>query len=199
MLYDISTDILTSPVYPGDPSPRLERVETIDKNADCNLSTLFCCLHNGTHADAPLHFMDTGASIDQMPLEHFIGSCYVLTVPPGPITGDYVERCFPRDCRRLLIHGNGNAYFHESGAQALALRKIWLIGTDSSSVGISPAQAKIHRAFMRENISILEGLKLSGVPDGEYFLMAQPLKIGKAEAAPVRAVLKREELDVCFP
>lgn len=189
MLYDISADMLKAKVYPGDPQPRLARVQTIDKDSDCNLSALFCCLHNGTHADAPLHFMDQGDSIDRLALEHFIGECYVLSVPPGPITGDYVERKFPVKYRRLLIKGNGHAYFHESGAAVLAERNMLLVGTDSNSVGISGSQARVHRAFLRENIAILEGLVLSEVPDGEYFLMAQPVKIGGAEAAPVRAVL----------
>ena len=189
MLYDISADMLKAKVYPGDPQPRLARVQTIDKDSDCNLSALFCCLHNGTHADAPLHFMDQGDSIDRLALEHFIGECYVLSVPPGPITGDYVERKFPVKYRRLLIKGNGHAYFHESGAAVLAERNMLLVGTDSNSVGISGSQARVHRAFLRENIAILEGLVLSEVPDGEYFLMAQPVKIGGEEAAPVRAVL----------
>lgn len=189
MLYDISRDILTADVYPGDPAPKLERVQTIDKDSDCNLSVLYSCLHNGTHADAPLHFMDGGKSIDKMPLENFLGECYVLSVPPGPITGDYVERFFPVKYRRLLIKGNGHAYFHESGAAVLAQRNMLLVGTDSCSVGISGSQARVHREFLREGTALLEGLDLSKVPDGEYFLMAQPVKIGKAEAAPVRAVL----------
>ena len=189
MLYDISADVMRADVYPGDPSPRLERIRTLDKDSDCNLSVFSCCVHNGTHADAPLHFMDNGVSIDKMPLENFIGECYVHTVPPGPITGDYVEMYFPVKYRRLLIRGNGNAYFHESGAAVLAQRGMLLVGTDSNSVGISGSQAKIHRAFLREGTALLEGLRLSQVPDGEYFLMAQPVRIGGAEASPVRAVL----------
>lgn len=189
MLYDISKDIITADVYPGDPAPKLERVQTIDRNSDCNLSTLFCCLHNGTHADAPLHFMDGGLGIDKIPLENFIGECLVISVPPGPITGDYVETYIPNGYRRILINGGGHAYFHESGASALAEKNLLLIGTDSNSVGISGSQARVHREFLRENTAILEGLNLSEVPDGEYYLLAQPVKIGRAEAAPVRAVL----------
>ncbi len=189
MLYDISADITKAAVYPGDPAPKLERVRSLEKGGDCNLSVLSCCLHNGTHVDAPLHFMEGGDSIDKIPLENFIGECFVLSVPPGPITGDYVERYFPTKYRRLLVKGGGNAYFHSSGASALAEREMLLVGIDSFSVGISGTQAAVHREFLREKTALLEGLVLSDVPDGEYFLMAQPVKIGAAEAAPVRAVL----------
>ena len=63
IIYDISADILKAPVYPGDPEPRLDRVETLGRGSDCNLSALYCCLHNGTHADAPLHFIENGETV----------------------------------------------------------------------------------------------------------------------------------------
>lgn len=188
-LYDISADLLTAAVYPGDPEPELRRVGVIGENADCNLSTLFCCLHNGTHMDAPLHFLADGKSAEQIAPERFIGMCRVVSAPPGAIAAGDVENLFPPTCERILIKGGGQTYFSADGAEALALRNPLLVGTDSGSVGFGCEQTAVHRAFLRREIALLEGLSLVGVPDGEYFLMAAPIKIGGAEAAPVRAFL----------
>jgi len=189
VILDISADIANCDIYPGDPPVKIETERSMGEGAECNLSAIYTGLHNGTHADAPLHFVEDGMTIDEMPLEKFIGECTVLDVPEGPITGDYVERKFPRNKERILIKSGGKAYFHETAATELAYMKIKLIGTDALSVGTAGAQSGTHRAFLREDIAILEGLNLGEVQPGEYFLMAQPLKIGGAEAAPVRAVL----------
>lgn len=188
-IIDISRDMLRCDIYPGDPEPRMEQVSSMSKGDSCNLAAIYAGLHTGTHVDAPLHFIEKGSSIDKQPLSHFIGPCVVIGVPPGPITADYVERKFPRGEERILVKGEGFAYFMDSAAMELAMYKTKLIGTDSLSVGISGSQSGVHRAFLREGIAILEGLDLSKVEPGEYFLMAQPLKIGGAEAAFCRAVL----------
>ena len=64
-IIDISRDALKTEIYPGDPLPHAEFVSRIGENSSCNLSTLFSCVHTGTHADAPLHFIDGGAGIDE--------------------------------------------------------------------------------------------------------------------------------------
>lgn len=186
---DISRDLLHTEIYPGDPEPKSEFVSVIGDGSECNLSTLFTCVHTGTHADAPLHFIDGGDSVDKLPPEPFIGPCKVIEVPGGAITGEYVNDFFPQDCERLLIKGGGEAYFMGSAAQEAAALGISLIGTDSLSVGTKGAQTEPHRAFLSAGIAVLEGLDLSGVEAGDYFLFAPPLKIGGAEGAPVRAVL----------
>ena len=61
-IIDISRDALKTEIYPGDPLPHAEFVSRIGENSSCNLSTLFSCVHTGTHADAPLHFIDGGAT-----------------------------------------------------------------------------------------------------------------------------------------
>ena len=112
-IIDISRDALKTEIYPGDPLPHAEFVSRIGENSSCNLSTLFSCVHTGTHADAPLHFIDGGASIDEVPLEPFIGPCTVIEVPDGAITGEDINEKFPQKCERLLIKGGGKAYFQE--------------------------------------------------------------------------------------
>lgn len=188
-IIDISKDITRCELYPGDPPVQLETVQTIADGCDCNLSAIYTGLHNGTHADAPLHFLDGGDSIEKADLRVFFGECHVIEVPPGAITGEYVNRYFPEKAERILVKSGGKAWFLESAAEELAFSGVRLIGTDALSVGTSGAQQETHVAFLRENVSILENLELEDVKPGRYFLAAQPLKIGGAEAAPVRAVL----------
>lgn len=188
-IIDISRDLLNTEIYPGDPEPHAEFVSFIDENSACNLSTVFACVHTGTHADAPLHFIDDGACIDELPLEPFIGPCKVIEVPEGPITGQDINENFPQNCERILIKSGGKAYFLESAAQELAALGLKLIGTDSLSVGTKGNQIAPHKAFLGAEVCVLEGLSLDETEPGDYFLFAAPIKLGGLEGAPVRAVL----------
>ena len=179
-IIDISRDALKTEIYPGDPLPHAEFVSRIGEASDCNLSTLFSCVHTGTHA---------GASIDEVPLEPFIGPCTVIEAPEGAITGEDINEKFPQKCERLLIKGGGKAYFHSSAAEELADIGLKLIGTDSLSVGTKGDQTAPHKAFLGAGICVLEGLDLSEVSPGSYYLFAAPVKLGGLEGAPVRAVL----------
>ena len=188
-IIDISKDITACEIYPGDPEVRLSAVDTIAGGGSCNLSAIYTGLHNGTHADAPLHFIDGGDSIEKADLSVYIGECHVVEVPAGPVTGEDVNRIFPSEAQRVLVKSGGKAWFLKSAAEEIAFSGVKLIGTDALSVGTSGAQTETHVAFLRENVAIVENLKLEHVKPGRYFLLAQPLKIGGAEAAPVRAVL----------
>lgn len=186
---DISGDTLSSTVYPGDPETVVDRVKEIANGNDCNLSAVFACVHTGTHADAPLHFIEDGESIDQLPPSLFVGPCTVIDVREGVITGEYVNGNFPHNCERLLIKGNGQAFFMDSAAEEAAALGIRLIGTDAGSIGYAGNQIKPHKAFLGKGIGVLEGLDLSAVEPGNYFLIAPPVKLGGLEGAPVRALL----------
>lgn len=188
-IIDITKKFFSSEVYPGDPKPEAERIAEIGKDSECNLTVVHACVHNGTHADAPFHFLPDGMTIDEMPLDAYIGECTVIEVPGGVITGDYVDRRFPKNCKRLLVKSGGKAFFMDSSAQELADRGLLLIGTDSLSVGCKGNQVGPHRAFLSEGVAILEGLDLSQVGEGEYFLFAAPVPYEGLDGAPVRAVL----------
>lgn len=188
-IIDISRDVMQAEIYPGDPLPELTRLEEIDDDCSYNLSKISMCCHTATHIDAPLHFIDGGASIEACPLDAFIGECCVVAVPPGIITGEDAVTLLPQGCERLLIKGGGRAFFMDSAAEYTAQCGIKLIGTDSLSVGCEGNETEPHRAFLREGICILENLDLSDVSPGRYFLFAPPVKIEGAEAAPARAVL----------
>lgn len=134
-LIDISSDLLTAPVYPGDPEPRLHVLSRIANGDACNLSALYACLHTGTHADAPMHFIEGGKSISEVPLECFIGPCTVLEIGPGPVTGEQIDALVKPGCERVLFKSGGSAYFLESAGDELAMLGVRLIGTDAQSVG----------------------------------------------------------------
>jgi len=195
-IIDISRDLLNCPIYPGDPPPEYEWARKIEKGADCNLSVLTACVHTGTHCDAPLHFLADGAGVESLPPEALIGPCTVLELNPGEITGEYVNRHFPiGGCERLLLKSGGKAFFMDSAAQeTAALPGLCLIGTDALSVGSKGNQVRPHRAFLSKGIVLLEGLELSAVKPGNYFLFAAPVKLGGLEGAPARAFLIEDRI-----
>ena len=188
-LIDITRDMTTAQVYPGDPETLLEQVQSIEDGYDCNLSALRTCLHTGTHVDAPLHYIEGGSSVEQLPPEIFVGPCTVIEVQESPITGEYVNRRFPQTAERVLIKGGGEVTFMDSAAWEAAELPLRLIGTDAQSIAMYGSEIQTHKAFLSHGIAILEGLDLSAVEPGNYFLLALPMKIGGAEGAPVRAFL----------
>ncbi len=188
-IIDISKDLITSALYPGDPAPELSVFSAFGAGDSCNMARLVTTLHCGTHADAPLHFIPDGKTINQVSLEKFIGECTVIEVDGGRITGDYVDKHFPKREKRVLIKSSGKAYFDKTGAEEIAYYGYELIGTDAMSVGSAEDQTGPHRALLSEGVAVLENLDLSRVSSGKYFLIAQPVKITGVEAAPVRAVL----------
>lgn len=188
-IIDITKDIITTPPYPGDPQPELSVFSSISSGDGCNMAKLTTTLHAGTHADAPLHFINNGSTINNVPLEKFLGECCVIEVDEPMITGAVVDRCFPKYEKRVLIKSGEKAFFEKTGAEAAAYLGYELIGIDSNSVGSPADQKNPHRALLGEGIAVLENLDLSEVAPGKYFLAALPLKIQGVEASPVRAVL----------
>lgn len=188
-IIDISRDVMTAEVFEGDPIPTLNRIKDIDDYSDYNLSTIEMCVHNGTHMDAPLHYLPDGNDITTIPPEAFFGPCVVVEVPEGLITGAFVEEYFPRNAKRILIKSNGKAVLHETAATELAYMGYCLVGTDALTVEPEGSDGRTHRMFMIDNIAVLENLNLENVTAGDYFLSAAPIKISGAEAAPVRALL----------
>ena len=191
-LYDISTDILTAQVYEGDPKPTLEYIKSVENGDDYNLSVLSTCMHTGTHVDSPFHYDSDGCKIEEMKLSVFYGKCTVVTIK-GILTGEDMERLLPYCKRRLLLHGDGEAFLSYSAAVVIADSDICLIGTDGISVSTGFDEYRTHMEFARANVAVLEGLNLAGIRDGEYTLCAFPVKVSGAEAAPCRAVLMEQE------
>ncbi len=190
-IYDISRGMFSTPVYPGDPPATARAVRQIAQGSQCNLSEFSTGCHTATHIDAPLHFVPNGATIDQIPLDPFLGPCTVVTMK-GLLTGAEIDALAPRCEKRILFRGDGELFLSQSAAFALAESGILLVGTDAQSIGPMNAEQPPHFELLSAGIPILEGLDLSAVEDGTYQLIALPLKLEGLEASPCRAVLLQE-------
>lgn len=187
-IIDISRELFTSPVYPGDPRPSFERLRYIQHGDNCNLSAFYAGSHSATHLDAPLHFVDGGQTIDAFPLDRFFGRCTVVAAQ-GIVTGADIDRIAPSSRRMLLLKGDGQAFLSKSAAFALAQEGFTLIGTDAQSIAAPGDETAPHQELLGEGVLLLEGLDLSKVDPGEYTLCAFPLYVKGLEAALTRAVL----------
>ena len=196
-LFDISQEVFGCAVYPGDPKPEKKTMLKISDGAVYNLSAFSMCAHNGTHVDAPLHFIDKAKSIDRIDLNRFIGYAYVA-VHEGPILAADAERilqtageCDPRAAERILV--KGKATVTAEAAKVFAARGIKLFGNESQTVGSENAPMEVHLIMLGAEIVLLEGIRLADVEEGVYILHAAPLNLGGAEGAPCRATLIRFE------
>ncbi|MBQ4105874.1 MAG: cyclase family protein [Clostridia bacterium] len=192
LLYDISGDILTARVYDGDPVPTHNYIKSIESGDDYNLSEFSMCSHNSTHIDAPYHFDPDGQKIGDMRLSTFYGKCTVVSIK-GVLTGQDMERLLPYCKKRLILHGEGEAYISISAAVVIADSDIVLVGTDGINLSTAFDEMRVHLELARKGVAVLEGLDLQGIKDGEYTLCAFPLKLSDSEAAPCRAVLMEQE------
>lgn len=192
-IYDISQEVFSCKVFPGDPSPEREVQLQIAKGDICNLTALHMCAHNGTHVDAPYHFLQDGKTIDQVELKRFIGKAYVAE-HAGEITAedamDLLEKARSIDgkaAKRILV--KGQAVVTEGAADVFAEAGILLFGNESQTVGPEDAPMQVHLKMLGAEIVLLEGIRLGDVEEGVYLLNAAPLNLGGADGAPCRAVL----------
>lgn len=192
-IIDISRDLLNSPVYPGDPETKVQNIRSIEMGDLYNLNAIYTSLHTGTHVDVPLHFLEDAESIDAFPLEKYMGSVTVVTLPHGPITGEVVEKYFPKHPTKLILRTKPDNIFFGGAAEDVASLGYDLIGYDRPSLS-GDNEAFCHRALLSGGTVLLENLDLSDVQhDGEYYLVALPLKAEGLEASPVRAVLLEQD------
>ena len=192
-IYDISQEVFSCRVFPGDPQPERQVLLRMADGAAYNLTAFQMCAHNGTHVDAPYHFIDSGKTVDRVDLNQFIGKAYVAE-HCGPVTAADAEAILSkaRDAdenaaERILV--KGPAVMTEEGAAILAKAGIRLFGNESQSVGPEDAPMKVHLIMLGAEIVLLEGVNLSAVPEGVYLLNAAPLNLSGADGAPCRAVL----------
>ena len=191
MIIDISQEVFSCKVFPGDPSPTAQSMLSIDKGDICNLTAFSMCAHNGTHVDAPFHFLSDGNTIEKISLDAFVGDCYVAR-HEGNVTADdaadIVEKARTAGApERILIAGK--ATVTAEAARIFAQAKIKLIGNESQTVGPEDAPKEVHLILLGASIVLLEGIVLTDVAEGEYFLSAAPLNLGGCDGAPCRAVL----------
>lgn len=192
-IYDISQELLGSVVYPGDPAPESRMLARIADGAFCNVTALSMCAHNGTHVDAPRHFIEGGKAIDEIPVSTWVGSAYVCHFD-GQVGREEIKhilekaRAIDPECAKRLLVG-GKATLTEEGALALAEEGVLMYGNESQTVGPEDAPMKTHLILLGCGTVLLEGVRLAGVPCGGYLLSAPPINIKGADGSPCRAVL----------
>ena len=187
-IYDISQEVFSCAVYPGDPKPEKQTVYSTGAGDLYNLSFFAMCAHNGTHVDAPFHFLHDGKTVDQMDLSHFVGDCFVAR-HEGDVTAADAENILKKadGAERILIAGNATVTIE--AAEVFAAGGIKLLGNEGQTVGPENAPMQVHLILLRREIALLEGIVLQGIPEGQYFLSAAPLNLGGADGAPCRAYL----------
>lgn len=192
-IYDISQELFSCAVFPGDSQPRREILCKIEEGDVCNLTGLSMCAHNGTHVDAPFHFINGGKTIDQVPLERFIGPCFIID-HQGIVSPEDAKRFLQKakehnleSSKRILIKGKSEV--SAQAARVFAEEGIYLLGNESQTVGPEDAPMEVHLILLGAEVVLLEGIRLSHVPEGEYFLNAAPLNLSGSDGAPCRAIL----------
>ena len=202
-LIDISRPIHTGmPNWPGDTAANFQLVATKAQGSSVNVGKLTMSVHNGTHADAPFHYDDAGARIDQVPPETYVGPALVVDVRGHDTitTTLLAAHDFSRTPRVLFKTDSWTnpALFPENWPLLapdvpawLAVRGVKLCGFDVPSVDAPTSKdLPIHHALGRNRIVILENLDLHTVASGTYELIALPLRIVGGDGSPIRAVLR---------
>ncbi|MFT3820513.1 MAG: arylformamidase [Rubrivivax sp.] len=206
-LWDISPPVHAgSPVFPGDTEYRQAWTATLAPGCPVNVSAITLSPHVGAHADAPLHYSPDGVAVGALPLEPYLGRCRVIhAIGRGPLLQwEHLAHAIPalQDLPpRVLLRcyermpqerfDTDLPAFAPQTLERLADAGVLLVGIDSAS--IDPAESKTlpsHQVIRHRGLRVLENLLLDDVPEGDYELIALPLKLSAADASPVRAVLR---------
>jgi arylformamidase len=203
-LWDISPPVQTgTPVFPGDTEFALHWPARIGPGCPVNVSTLTLSPHTGAHADAPLHYDPAGTAVGALDLTPYLGRCRVVhAIGCGPLVQpQHVQHALQGLPPRVLVRTYQQApvahwdpdlpAYAPATVSLLADLGVQLIGIDTAS--IDPASSKTldsHQVIRQRGLRVLENLVLDEVPEGDYELIALPLKLMTADASPVRAVLR---------
>jgi len=190
-IIDISQEVLSCNVYPGDPSPKAEKLKSMEQGEDYNLSVFSMCAHNGTHIDAPSHFIKDGKSVDKLSCGNVVGLCYVVDHNGDMKASDAVailEKASAEGAgERILIAGDVTVT--EEAAEVFAKAGLKLLGNERQTVGPKDAPMRVHQILLSAEMVLLEGIVLENVSEGKYFLSAMPLNLKGFDGAPCRAYL----------
>ena len=192
-IYDISQEVFGCQVYPGDTTPKKRVISSMKKGDLYNLTAFSMCAHNGTHIDAPFHFIKDGKTVDSVSLDTFIGMAYVAEYN-GIVSADdateILEKAKKQNseaAKRILI--KGDAEVSAEAAKVFAESNILLLGNESQTVGPENAPMEVHLILLGAGTVLLEGIRLAEVSEGVYFLNAAPLNLSGADGSPCRAIL----------
>ena len=192
-IYDISQEVFSCAVYPGDPKPERQVLSATAAGDLYNLTGLSLCAHNGTHVDAPFHFLPEGKTVEQMDLSVFVGDCFVAR-QDGNVSAADAENIVSKANGAMRILIAGKATVTAEAAAVFANSGILLLGNEGQTVGPAEAPMQVHLILLQQGIALLEGIVLNDIPQGHYFLSAAPLNLAGCDGAPCRAYLiDREE------
>jgi arylformamidase len=201
-IYDISMSIAKDmPVYKGREAKKpVFKTDSDFKSSSVYETRLEMNLHTGTHIDAPLHILEGGKQIDQLELERVVRKCKVFDfqevedrITKEHLAGKDIDEgdfiILKTKNSFLDILEKDYIFLDKSGAKYLESKKVNGVGIDALGIERSQPEHETHKILLGAEIVILEGLCLSEIEEGEYFLFAAPIKIANVEAAPVRAIL----------
>ena len=188
-------------VYPGDIIPSFTQADHgLYLISDLHMST-----HTGTHIDAPVHYLKSGDTIDTIPLDNLIGRCRVIDVSESNtlITAAHLRGRLEGVTRLLLKTGFSGKDLPVEEYSSLALdaaclitaNRIECIGIDSLSIESYNCDGSVHRQLLENGCIIIELLDLSAVPEGDYKMVALPLRLAGLDGSPARVILIKKEED----
>ena len=175
-IYDISQEVFGCQVYAGDPAPEKELLSSMEEGGLYNLTAFRMCAHNGTHIDAPFHFIQGGKTVDSIDLDTFVGLAYVaehhgiVSADDAAAILENANKQNPEAAKRILI--KGDAEVSSEAATVFAASNMLLLGNESQTVGPENAPMEVHRILLGAGIVLLEGIRLTAVSEGVYFLNA---------------------------
>ena len=197
----ISENLIT---WPSDPTVSIRKTRLISQGNSCNVSELKFGSHCGTHIDAPYHFEENGIKIDQIPLDYLIGNATVFEIKnKEKIDLEDIKPLKLKNKKRVIFKTINSAYWKlpefkkdfvyitKEAAQHLVDRCVKVVGIDYLSIekfGNKPADT--HHIFLRNGVVLIEGLDLGNVKEGDYELIALPLKIKDGDGSPARVILR---------
>jgi arylformamidase len=197
------------PIWPSSRGIKLTQNKSSETDDSANISRLDCDVHVGTHVDAPRHFIENGATVEQLPLDIMVGTCFVAYLPEitSISSADLAGIDMPHNIRRLLLRtrnselwSSQSAEFNKHYVALTADAARWVIEKEISLIGIDYLSVQryqdgpaAHRILLQADTIILEGLNLMNVQPGVYELICLPIKLVGADGAPARVVLRKPE------
>ncbi len=203
---DISVFIQDSMVHwPGDIPVRILQTSLINKGDEANVTELSMSAHTGTHLDAPLHFINKGKDVTEIPFENLIGRAKIFEIKDKhAILLNEIERYEISKGDRILFKTKNsdhdwtmmpfdeNYIFLETDvAKFLRDKGVACIGIDYLSIGGAKNGEEVHKILLGSEITIIEGLNLRGIEPGLYEMICLPLKIKGADGSPARVIIRK--------
>jgi arylformamidase len=202
-IYDISMPLYNGvPGWPGDTPYSFSLAWTKEASGSVNVGQINLSTHTGTHADAPYHFSDDGKKMTDLPLSLYVGHCSVIDASlKDSISVAFIQEKVKEGTKRVLFKTlswrdrsqfpASITFIEEEAGEMLSSLGVKLIGMDVPSVDpLDSKELLAHHSLLSQNIHIIEGLVLDDIEEGEYELIALPLRLEGSDASPVRAILR---------